>query len=512
MNNELIEIIRIIGSMDFECLVQCFMPLISFCVTRYVTNKAISTYTLNKDFKPKDISKVSVPPELTKKYENIDVSHIASKKIRNATLEFANLLLEKFPPNVLINFYNNINEVKINRNLRIIMSCASGTYYTKNNEIDIAFLSSIYHELFHMASAYYDKENKISYSGFRQYPFDSKSDSPRIGVGINEGYTELLTERYFGEKHKLPKTYKYEVSVVERLEKIIGQDNMESLYLNANLPGLIDELKRYASEDDISKFISSVDLISKRSHDIFIFKNKKIDESAKFVIEFLFNTYVIKLKQQLNDGIIDKREFIQQIKEFSDSLSNKVTIGLHNYKLYEKEKLLEIMSKVADFSELTTNGRNDKTSIKQVTTKQGKAFSYSDILLFSKVNNSIVAIVNDKEQFERFSRTNKNDDLPIAVLPYSDEAFETLVYSMKKIRGYIELDSKNIKVEYDDGDSMVFDSENKAIIENIIIEQRKALIDKTSKNLDNPEINPNEIMDKSLNGIDFSIENQGRNI
>lgn len=282
MNNELIEIIRILASIDLGSLIQCFMPLISF----YASNKVVSTYTLNKDFKPKDISKVSVPPELTKKYENLDINHIASKKFRSATLEFANLISEKFPSNILTNFYNNINEVKIKRDFGIMMLSVSGRHSTRDNEIEIAFLSSIYHELFHMASSYYDEETKLVYTGFRQHPCDSKSDSIKIGIGINEGYTELLAQRYFGQEHKLPMAYGYEVSVVEKLEKIIGQENMESFYLTANLPGLINELKKYTREEDISKFISSVDLISKHSEDIFIFKNKKIEESAKYVFEF----------------------------------------------------------------------------------------------------------------------------------------------------------------------------------------------------------------------------------
>lgn len=75
----------------------------------YATSKILSTYTLHKDFKLKDISKVSIPLELKKKYTNIEIDQISSEKI-------VNVLKKDFPQDALINFYNNVNEVKIRRN------------------------------------------------------------------------------------------------------------------------------------------------------------------------------------------------------------------------------------------------------------------------------------------------------------------------------------------------------------------------------------------------------------
>lgn len=86
----------------------------------YTTSKILSTYTLHKDFKPKDISKVSIPLELKKKYTNIEINQISSEKVSKAVFEFADVLKKDFPQDALINFYNNVNEVKIRRNNLIL--------------------------------------------------------------------------------------------------------------------------------------------------------------------------------------------------------------------------------------------------------------------------------------------------------------------------------------------------------------------------------------------------------
>lgn len=86
----------------------------------YTTSKILSTYTLHKDFKLKDIIKVSIPLELKKKYTNIEIDQISSEKVSKAVFKFADVLKKDFPQDALINFYNNVNEVKIRRNNLIL--------------------------------------------------------------------------------------------------------------------------------------------------------------------------------------------------------------------------------------------------------------------------------------------------------------------------------------------------------------------------------------------------------
>lgn len=151
----------------------------------YTTSKILSTYTLHKDFKSKDISKVSIPLELKKKYTNIEIDQISSEKVSKAVFEFADVLKKDFPQDALINFYNNVNEVKIRRNNLLFMLGADGVYSFKSNKINYGSLRSIYHKLFHVASSSFDSDSNIGYVGFYQshLNLDSKFN---IGDEIND--------------------------------------------------------------------------------------------------------------------------------------------------------------------------------------------------------------------------------------------------------------------------------------------------------------------------------------
>ena len=330
-----------------------FAPMISLLTA----NKVFSTYTLHKDFKPKDINKVSIPLELKQKYTDVEISQIGSEKVREAVLEFADTLEKDFPTEALINFYNNVNKVKIKRNYRILLLSANGTYCGEKNKINYCTISSLYHELFHMASAVFDDENKLSYCGFHQMhsKLGIKLKGINIGVGINEGYTEVLTHRYFGEKHKLSKAYEFEIGVAYKLEKIVGQDEMKKLYLNANLMGLIENLKQYASEEDILNFITGVDLVSYHSSDLFLLGNDKIKTSIINVYTFLLQAYITKLKKQFENGIITANEFVEQTTQYIKSLGTSIKIGGHKYEYLTEDSLLDILEKITNTQNIFIN-------------------------------------------------------------------------------------------------------------------------------------------------------------
>lgn len=336
-----------------EFLLKSFM----FMITYFATDKVFSTYTLNKDFKPKDISKVSIPLELKPKYTDVEISRIGSKKVREAVLEFTSILKKEFPPDSLINFYNNVNEVKIKRNAGILLLSAGGIYSCKKNKINYCRFTSIYHELFHMASAVFDNEKKLGYTGFKQgyYIFGNRMKGINIGYGINEGYTELLTRRYFGEKHKMLKSYNFEIGIVEKLEKIVGQDEMKRLYLNANLMGLIENLKQYASDEDILNFINGVDLVSAHFSDLFLLNNKKMKTSLINIYTFLLHAYITKLKKQVENGIITINEFTQKSIQYIKSLGTSIKVEGHNYEYLTVDSLLDVLETVVNGQKVFTN-------------------------------------------------------------------------------------------------------------------------------------------------------------
>ena len=321
-------------------------PIIIF----YITNKAITTYRLHREYKPKNISKVALPPELISEYSEVDFNKIIATKYGESIVKFAEVVINTFSEKDLINFYNNINDIKTReksfkiRNL-ILKSKTAGEYNTKKNEITIDDEyadTTIYHELFHMAGSKY--EDGIDYSGFQQSSL--KPGIANIGRGINEGYTELLSQRYFGKNDDNEGTYEYEVFTVEKLEQIIGKEKMESLYLNANLKGLIDELKQYTSEEEIMRFISSTDFLVKHMNDkrLKIFEKNMISNSLKNVNRFIITCYSKKLQQQFDDGIISsKDELLHKLADFISSLSYTIKVGNREFEMMTNDDIKEIV-------------------------------------------------------------------------------------------------------------------------------------------------------------------------
>ena len=322
-------------------------------ITIFTTRKVLSSYMLHKDFKPRNITKVSMPVELKQKYSSADINAFGSRKIREVVKEFVDVMEREFPKDALANFYNNINEAKIKRSASVMIFEASGIYLCRRNKINVERISSLYHELFHLASASYDPETKLARAGFSQvyYTLKAPFEGVNMGIGLNEGYTEYLTQKYFKGKCKVNKLYRFEVNVASNLEKIVGEEEMKRLYLKSNLRGLIENLKQYASEEEVMQFITSVDLVSRHFTDIFLFRNRKMKESITNVYTFLMKVYLTKLKGQLTEGAITINEFVDQSTEYIKGLKTKIRFYGHTYKYMTVESLLDVTKEIVKIQE-----------------------------------------------------------------------------------------------------------------------------------------------------------------
>ena len=324
-------------------------PMVLFFAPR----KIISSYMLHKEFKPKNIAKVSIPVELKQKYSSVDLNAFGTGRVREVVKDFVDVMEREFPKEALANFYNNINEAKIKRNAGVMLIESSGVYLCKKNKINVSEISSLYHELFHLASSSYDSETKLARAGFSQVYYTLKAPfvGVNMGIGLNEGYTELLTQRYFGSKCKPNKYYRFEVNVASNVEKIVGEEEMKKLYLKSNLRGLIENLKQYASEEEVMQFVNSVDLVSRHFTDIFLFRNSKMKASITNVYTFLMKVYLTKLKRQLEGGTITIDEFVDQATEYIKALKTKIRFYGHTYKYMTVESLLDVTKEIVKIQE-----------------------------------------------------------------------------------------------------------------------------------------------------------------
>ena len=252
----------------------------------------------------------------------ISIINIYSKK-NNVKLQKENIYKGKFSENIeydkLINSYINIikdnntaeeNEL-LERNLKtlkvtklpILQRCFKRNYTSKylvyKNKIILneKVMDSLGHELLHVAST--NATCKIIYSGFMK--FDSIGNE--IGRGLNEGFTELLTNKYFNKKD-ISSYQLFETNIASYLSEIIGFNKMKKFYFNASLESLIIELKKYDNLENIIKFIKNIDNI----------------KDTKQILDCYLTLYkwrALDLKNKYNKNIITKDEYEKMVLDDS---------------------------------------------------------------------------------------------------------------------------------------------------------------------------------------------------
>ena len=293
-------------------------------------------FDVDKYIKKVDINDVEAPQEtkLLRKIDDEFIDCICEKELSKELLIFTKTVVGNFEEKDLTTFYNNMwtlsidnysndkfkRRNKIGKNTIAYYRFASNTIFV----LDKNFKDSIFHELFHMSTAKREKHN-----AFFGFSYCNLKHSKRVGVGINEGYTQLLSERYFPEAKK--GTYPYLTYNLGLIESIIGKEKMESLYLNSNLYGLIDELRKYATYEDICKFITYTDYLVDNMHNRKI-SNKKLAIATK-MFEFI-NIFILKLL--INKYKMNRPSNEYEILEMSESIVCLINKLISTMKIYGK--------------------------------------------------------------------------------------------------------------------------------------------------------------------------------
>jgi hypothetical protein len=201
-------------------------------------------------------------------------------------------------------------------------------YYMSPNGSVISILKDenvIDHELLHMASTVciYDEY----YSGFYQKNMMHKIE---LGNGLNEGYTQLLTERYF-IKHKHYNSYYLCKGFAYNLEQIIGRESMEKMYFRSDLYNLIRSLEKYDGEKNIIKFIANVDFICDHCDCMRSLKSKNTTKAIEDINAFLIKCYATKAKREYNEGLIDLWTFNQKVGAYKKTLLSEIITSKKTY-------------------------------------------------------------------------------------------------------------------------------------------------------------------------------------
>ncbi len=249
---------------------------------------------------------------------------------------FAKILQDNFNKEDLTNFYYNVSYLNIILTNKIFSwkNDVLGFYEPVSNTLTYQNKSALanlimFHELFHMAGTYLTPD--VIYSGFWVSGLN-KLKKESIGNCLNEGYTQLLAERYYhsetpenSEYKPLANSYLVSMYVSGSIEQIVGREKMSKFYLNANLKGLINELEKYATLVEIQKFLIDSDNLNKLYFGYgSILKSKKFKQCFKDVNYFCIKAYMQKLELDLIQGNIDLKTMEKLMADYIFSGINEV--------------------------------------------------------------------------------------------------------------------------------------------------------------------------------------------
>lgn len=294
-------------------------------------------YKIYKDFNNNKEIKLVNPNKFKVFFEKKDEERLKKIKLSKDILKFKNTLEDNIDNESLNNLYNNLKTLKVEEHTiffrNLLLQMVGGSYVPRKNKIKtLKFIKDnvINHELLHMASTAYNVKEKKYLCGFAQY---SPHYTKRFGIGLNEGYTELLNERYFGKNDKCSKVYKLCQFYSKMLEEIIGQEKMTNAYLNGDLPNLIKELKKYDNKENIVKFIKNLDFTlnyMNLANTPIIFYKKDILEKLTITLSEINNSlikwYVKKKNNELKEKKITSGNFINDVYIYYNSIKNYILI------------------------------------------------------------------------------------------------------------------------------------------------------------------------------------------
>ena len=284
------------------------------------------------------------------KYENgvfsiiIDAKHFEGKGIKEKLeLEkninrFVNTLIENckfFSIRYLIEKLKTANFVHLEKPKELLNGeKLDGEYDEVTNTLSYINVADIFHELFHMTAKvitekYAETENTNTHTIKRwglSFNLDAKNtDSEYIGIGLDEGMTELLRYKYFKSKDK--SSYFFEMQIAKHVANLIGENELEKSYYSNEYTNVLLKLSKYTSFDETVHFLDCLDYYykvnigNKKKPNIKMFEECK--EYIDYISWYLRKAYTNKLRME-KISIPKRAEFFDSKLWFFE---NSITIS-----------------------------------------------------------------------------------------------------------------------------------------------------------------------------------------
>ena len=264
-------------------------------------------------------------------------------RYNDVIIEFTKSLEDNFSHCNLSSFYHNMETLEIKDKVEDLITisikklCKNiyGFYRIPENKIQLLkdYKNTLKHELLHLSTGKFI--GNIQFSGFYQY---NEKINSKIGVYLNEGYTEHLNQKYFIKTEI--NTYKLAKNFAMAIERILGAKKMQELYFDSDLYGLIEELEKYCIKEAIFNLINKIDYYCEQYY-MHGYNNNKIYEE---ILSMIANIYRTKLSIDLSEKKIDEEEYKKKKLLYCDDLENG-RINSDNIEVEEYQEYYLIIDK-----------------------------------------------------------------------------------------------------------------------------------------------------------------------
>ncbi len=251
---------------------------------------------------------------------NFELSAINSEEFAGYISKFVDVTRDKFS-------FKNLDEKLRTLQLSVMPIFSSyilginGEYDIEKHKIRVSrnIDLSIYHELFHAMSSY-RLSNKIFGCGFFQ-----NNGGLLVGAMLDEGYTDLLSARYFDSSI----AYNISANLALKLETIIGKEQMEFMYSTNDLVNVINFLADYSSLFSAFKFLSLLDKL-KSSYKV----GAKSINILNIISDYLVNIYIELLSEEYLNGKTSQYDVINKLSYFRERFVDYVFDSKFDEKSY----------------------------------------------------------------------------------------------------------------------------------------------------------------------------------
>lgn len=294
---------------------------------------------------------------LYKKFQRRLSSGKVDELLRSINIPYVNifndLMKKEIDKKYMENLYSNLSNSKIIKNktlLRILSKneVFGGNIFTSRNNYLILGDNELindnnatltpYHELFHLLTTRIDNKNTIRI-GLQINDY---------GLGINEGYTELLTKRYFSKySNNDYNAYPHFVWYMQMFEDIVGKEKLMDYYLNSKQEDFENDLIKLSSKNGVINLFNIIDELFINEEKLFdiqkkyLYLNEELDkdkmenyyeenkEKRMLIYEMISYLYQNKQIELLKEKKISKVDFEKNLLDFS-SRNEKIKDKIEN--------------------------------------------------------------------------------------------------------------------------------------------------------------------------------------